>query len=470
MTRSHSVEMTQLGRTGFQISRIGFGGYRIEEGNHEHEESLNLALRSGINLIDTSTNYTDGSSEKLIGKVLKQHNRSDVTLVTKVGYVQGENLALARKRMQEGKPFPEMVQYQSGIWHCISPEFLEDQISRSLERLAVKEIDVLLLHNPEYYLKTEDNHPEYYRRIKNAFEYLETEVARGRIRHYGVSSNTFPDPRESPEYTSLETLVSLAEEISPHHHFSVIQFPFNLFEPGAAFEQNNGSTSVLEFARSKNIGTLINRPLNAFHQRQLVRLADFPDHPLEKTAENLQKTLEDAMRLESSYPKSARDLVPVKEIAWAHILKENMNRLSELGYWRDVLQYQIGPSLKLNLATLNKTPDFSDWSKSYERASSSLFNSFTEYLETMASRRSSHLASVLNKAAPELKSNQSLSQKAVRIYESLPGLHCVLVGMRKPAYVKDMLGVGEPISAEKAQAALDKILEESDSTHDELSV
>ena len=46
----------ELGRTGLIASRLGFGGYRVDEITAAHAEALKLALRSGINLIDTSTN------------------------------------------------------------------------------------------------------------------------------------------------------------------------------------------------------------------------------------------------------------------------------------------------------------------------------------------------------------------------------------------------------------------------------
>src|SRR6185295_15895540 len=49
-----------LGSTGLTCSRVGFGGYRVDDDTPEHREALVHALRSGCNLVDTSTNYTDG--------------------------------------------------------------------------------------------------------------------------------------------------------------------------------------------------------------------------------------------------------------------------------------------------------------------------------------------------------------------------------------------------------------------------
>jgi aryl-alcohol dehydrogenase-like predicted oxidoreductase len=57
------------------ISRIGLGTYRLALGVPGHERVVYKALerqkdpRENINLIDTSTNYGNGRSEQLIGKV-----------------------------------------------------------------------------------------------------------------------------------------------------------------------------------------------------------------------------------------------------------------------------------------------------------------------------------------------------------------------------------------------------------------
>ena len=93
-----------LGKTGLTTSVIGFGGYRIDSKGETHRAALRQALRRGVNLIDTSSNYTDGESESLIGEMLGDDSadppedaprRSGIILVSKVGYVQGQNMKLA---------------------------------------------------------------------------------------------------------------------------------------------------------------------------------------------------------------------------------------------------------------------------------------------------------------------------------------------------------------------------------------
>ena len=142
-----------LGSTGLACHALGFGCYRIMEGNAQHEAALREYLDRGGNLIDTSANYGDGRSEVLAGRVLKGYPRDRVIVVTKGGYIQGQNMTLARRR-----EFPEVVRYGDGIWHSIHPDFLETQIEMSLSRLQLEMADVYLLHNPEYYLEDQAHH------------------------------------------------------------------------------------------------------------------------------------------------------------------------------------------------------------------------------------------------------------------------------------------------------------------------
>jgi len=152
------VSYLPLGRTGLIVSQVGFGGYRISSQVSQHKKALRAAIRSGINLIDTSANYADGGSEILVGQVLKdlstsgEVNRRQVIVISKGGYLQGENLALSRQRKSEGRPFQELVEFGENAAHCIHPAFIEDQLTRSLTRLNLETLDGYLLHNPEYYL------------------------------------------------------------------------------------------------------------------------------------------------------------------------------------------------------------------------------------------------------------------------------------------------------------------------------
>ena len=273
------------------VSLVGFGTYRVGSspslGAPESGQALEHALRKGINLIDTSSNYGNGQSEVLIGKALaklvleKQITRESVVVVSKGGYIQGNNLELAQKREQDGSPFPEVTKFGEGVWHCIHPEFLADQLDRSLARLQLETLDVFLLHNPEYMLKKfemDNTDPEqaqelFYARMAKSFEFLETCVASGKIKAYGVSSNTMGYANEDYSAVSLSKLIAIAQSISTQNHFKVVQFPMNWIEVApVALPVNDEGNSTVDLARASGMGVLINRPFNAMHNNGLIRL------------------------------------------------------------------------------------------------------------------------------------------------------------------------------------------------------
>lgn len=456
-----------LGRTGLHASRLGFGCYRIDAVTLAHEEALREALARGINLIDTSTNYGDGESEQLVGNVLRallaeaKIAREDVVLVSKAGYVQGQNLRLAMEREYEGAPFPEMVKYMEGCWHCIHPDFLEDQLERSLARLQVAALDVLLLHNPEYFLShalkygtpLSEARAEYYRRIAHAFEFLERKVAEGKIGWYGISSNTFPKPSIDPEFTALEEVWQIAESIPAQHHFAVIQFPMNLFESGAAFEKNqcHDTQPVLDFAREHGLATLANRPLNAVTGEGMMRLADFdamsPAHAEEIFHQQLAalSTLEKefvevlAPRLELHLRLQNLD----KIFRWAEQLEGALHFFRGWAHWDHVKQHTITPHVERALHFLRNlvgtAPVWSDWESRYRASLQDVLQTLSAVHGRDAAEHARALNARIEGDVPELRTTPSLSQKALRVLLNTNGLDVALLGMRRMEYVDDGL-------------------------------
>jgi len=276
---------------------VGFGGYRISIRSKEHKRALEHALELGCPLIDTSGNYTNGESEKLIGAVLSEHPEWNPLIVTKAGYIQGDNLEVVAQLNEEGLAVEDLVDLGPMLKHSIHPEFLKNQLDLSLERLKRTSVDFFLLHNPEYYFKSEGaTQVEYYRRIKKAFAYLEEEVANGRIKSYGISSNNFVLPLNHPEVTNLEKVLDAAKAIKAKH-FKAIQFPFNLIEIGALEKLGDyGDMSLLEMAQLNGLTTMANRPLNAFTSDQLVRLATYEVFTKNLDEEKAEKNYQECMR------------------------------------------------------------------------------------------------------------------------------------------------------------------------------
>ncbi len=431
----------KLGSTGFLISPFGFGSYRISASEPAHLEALKKAIESGINLIDTSSNYGDGSggAEKLIGQALDdlvrvgKIERSEIVIVTKIGYLQGKTLQEAKSRIENNQAWPDMVTYQENCWHNISPEFLNDQINSALSNLRCECLDVLLLHNPEYFLKTSHQKEIYYARIKKAFEFLETQVDSGRIQYYGISSNTFIDPENSFENTSLEKCFQLAKEVKKNHHFAVAQFPFNLYESQAALLKNNSGKTLLEFAAENKIGTLANRPLNALLRGQMNRLVSYPNYDIVEVKGDMHRALGRVIELEKKNVSQGK----TQGLMWGHALRENLQQLDDIIEWRDTLYRQILPSFENALSRLPTSSG--KWAQEYRESALELLALVTKNLESIGAQRARVLIDHIAEKSPDLKFAASLSSSVLSLYSSLGSLSSVLVGMRTPEYVDDCL-------------------------------
>jgi len=464
--RHGPLNYNELNSTGLLASQVGFGCYRLDLTVVEHAKSLSKSLLSGINLIDTSSNYGDGGAEKLVGEVLEdmaasgEIGRESVVVVSKVGYLQGENYQLSQERKRRGKPFKDLVLYADGLEHCIHPEFLEDQLSRSLERLKLGALDFYLLHNPEYYLswarKTkvplEEGRREYYHRIRRAFQHLESEVARGRIRFYGISSNTFPSPAADPEFTSLEEVWEIAQSLSSEHHFRLIQLPMNLLETGGITEKNQATEqSVLEFARDKKLGVLINRPLNAIADNKLLRLAEVKATQgasvgdIDDLAEGLiysEKLLKNKILAKFDLAPATKSQV-MEQLATGAVLKQNWQSFGTYERWQELQEHYFLPRVKVVFQFLQQKTDLAEeislWVNSHLEKLEVLFEAVGSSYRQEAAKRCSQIKKGLASVDTEWSEAASLSQMAIRALRSTAGITTVLVGMRREAYVEDVL-------------------------------
>jgi aryl-alcohol dehydrogenase-like predicted oxidoreductase len=273
---------------------VGFGAYRVSTQSKDHYEALLHAVNEGCPLVDTSSNYTNGESEKLIGQVLKEADRKPL-VVSKVGYVQGDNLNIMNELNQIGQATEDLVKVNDNLWHSIHPDFIRNQISLSLSRLEVEKIDIYLLHNPEYYFYEEGaTQDEYYARIEKAFSELEALVDEGKIGSYGISSNNFILKPDDQKVTHIDRVVEAANNVKSDHHFEYIQFPFNMIEIEALENWYDG-LSLLNKAQGHELKIMVNRPLNAFKGDQLVRLANYDETHVQFSEAEGQKAFVTAM-------------------------------------------------------------------------------------------------------------------------------------------------------------------------------
>jgi aryl-alcohol dehydrogenase-like predicted oxidoreductase len=231
---------------GLFLSSVGIGTYLGEPDpatDQAYTESVVAAVEGGFNLIDTAINYRFQRSERSVGAALKRlvshgFSRDEVVVCTKAGFLtpDGEmpddpNEYFASEFLERGVFRPEEI--AQGC-HCMAPGYLADQIERSRRNLGVECIDVFYFH------KTELSREEFAKRIRAAFEFLETAVAGGKIAAYGMATwNAFREDVKSPGYLSLADMVAIARDVAPDgHHFRFVQLPFNLAMPEALMRAN----------------------------------------------------------------------------------------------------------------------------------------------------------------------------------------------------------------------------------------
>ncbi|MGC4095786.1 MAG: aldo/keto reductase [Nitrospira sp.] len=467
---------TVLGATGLTTTRLGFGTYRVDMNNPEYRDAMKQALRESCNLIDTSTNYTDGDSERLVGSVLAELvasgdvRRDEIIVASKIGYIQGHNLKLAEAREKAGRPYPEVVKYGEAIWHCIHPEFLADQLTLSLDRLGLATLDICLLHNPEYFFSASiqrgptdlpARREEFYARVERAFLYLETQVSAGRLQFYGVSSNTVTSAEDDPESTSLARLVHAAESAARSagasaHHFRVIQCPMNLFEAGAVRTPNTGnppSQTVLDYAHRNTIAVMVNRPLNAMvAPNRMLRLADLP---LEDSAIDIERQLNTVGALEQEYrtsfapalPSSGTETAPADYFNWSAELRRIHPQIQGLEQWEHIEHRMIAPQINQVLQRLphqlsgDIAKQWEAWRERYIPELLTLLRGLRHDAILKSRAQTERVTQTIDSFLPTSHRTASLSQKMLWLLTSTPGVTCVLNGMRTSRYVVDSLAI-----------------------------
>ncbi|WP_186445596.1 aldo/keto reductase [Paenibacillus cremeus] len=209
------MEYRKLGRTGLNVSSIGFGGapmginnyleaYDADNNRGEVAAALHTALDQGINYIDTAPGYGQGLGESIIGEVLKTR-RKEAYVATKV---------------------PSKLAYDEVM----------RSVDASLQRLQTDYIDVMQFHGG--YL-TED---DYKRLVQDGpLDALKECQKQGKIRYIGITN-------ENADHTLLWAIQS--------GHFDVIQVRYNLFYQGAA-------DPLIPDAVKNDVGVVVMRPLTS---------------------------------------------------------------------------------------------------------------------------------------------------------------------------------------------------------------
>lgn len=252
------------------LSSIGVGTYlgdADDETDARYAEAIVRAVELGANVIDTAANYRFQRSERSIGVALRElgergFTRDELVICTKGGYLpfDGAPPRDVRQYVEDNFIRPGIAGWAdvAGGAHCMTPRYLENQLSQSLANMNLSCVDVYYVHNPESQLSAVSAE-EFWERLRAAFEFLEQSVAGDKIKNYGVATwNGFRAEPGASGYHSLEQMVEVAREVGgDSHHFRFIQMPVNLAMPEALFFQNqklgDAYVSVLEAAAALSV-------------------------------------------------------------------------------------------------------------------------------------------------------------------------------------------------------------------------
>lgn len=168
-----------LGRSGLEISEIGFGCMSLGSDDAHNARLIHHALDAGVNFFDTADLYNKGNNELSVGKALRE-KRKQVILATKVG----------NQWREDGSGWD---------WNPRKAYILQS-IDKSLQRLQTDYIDLYQLHGG-----TIDDP------IDETIEAFEILKKQGKIRHYGISSIR---PNVIREYIKRSSITSVMMQYS----------------------------------------------------------------------------------------------------------------------------------------------------------------------------------------------------------------------------------------------------------------
>ena len=172
------MEYRPLGRTGWNISEIGFGAWGIGGdawGSTDDKASLAALHRTidlGVNFIDTADVYGDGHSEQLIAQVRKARSEQ-IIIATKAGRRLNPHTAAGYNRQS-----------------------LTSFVERSLKNLETEALDLLQLHCP----------PSEVYDMPEVFGILDDLMQQGKIRFYGVSVERVDEALKAITYPNVQSV------------------------------------------------------------------------------------------------------------------------------------------------------------------------------------------------------------------------------------------------------------------------
>ncbi|MDS0260014.1 aldo/keto reductase [Haloarcula sp. S1CR25-12] len=216
-----------LGSTGIEVSEVGFGAWVVGTdwwGDRTRDQAIEMvqhAVDRDVTFFDTGDVYGHGDSEELVGEALAEV-RDEVTVSTKVGYDFYNNPQAGHGEL------PKKV----------TPEWIRTALDRSLDRLDMDHVELLMLHNANVDEVTPD-----------VLETLDELREEGKVEAIGwalgpsIGWLADGDAAVANEFDALQTVFNLFEQTPGQHFIDTIR-------------ERNADTSVL--ARVPHSSGLLN--------------------------------------------------------------------------------------------------------------------------------------------------------------------------------------------------------------------
>jgi len=221
------MRLRPFGKTSLLVSEFGLGCARIggvfQSSPKTFIDLLVGANDAGINFFDTADMYSQGESEKLIGKALRSR-RDRIIIASKAGYALPAQRRLAAVLKPILRPAVQLLkirrdQLPSGSRGAITQDFRPDYLRRavegSLRRLRTDYLDLFQLHSPGVAaIESREWQPA-----------LEELKRVGKIRYYGIAVDTIEAGLAAlrcPGVSSVQFTLSLLEQRSATELFPLL--------------------------------------------------------------------------------------------------------------------------------------------------------------------------------------------------------------------------------------------------------
>lgn len=210
----------ELGKSGLEVSRLGFGTMRLPtKGSNDNideaeaSKMLEYGIENGINIIDTAYPYHSetlegsGNSERFVGKFLKENSLRDEVLIST----------------------------KSPSWAIEEKSDFDMYLDEQLEKLQTDYIDIYLLHS----LTVPD-----WEKVKNldVLDFLDEALSSGKVGHVGFSS-----------HIEVDYLIEIIDE---YPKWEVVLTQMNYLD-----EYYQSGIMGLDYLKQENIGSMVMEPL-----------------------------------------------------------------------------------------------------------------------------------------------------------------------------------------------------------------